>query len=650
MKRIFLLLALVVLTGCSLSDDATPPPALATAQALQPGQVATSNPAGVPPVAPSGGQLEPPDTNPDIESGEAVYLDKCIQCHGPGAMGDGDMASNLDSPPPPLGEIEVARQAVPAGWYTVVTQGRMEMFMPPFSSLSDQERWDVTGYLLSLGLEAEDLETGESLFAANCAQCHVGDEAVGGLLEDPALLAASSRQHVYETIESGVEGMPGFGDELTQDEIWALAAYVQNINLGGQPSAPTDTDALPTGEVSETEAVTETETIDQPAEGTPSTEATGEGEPTQTTAEDTPVPTETLVGVIEGQVVQGTSDAGMPEGLTAQLLGLEGNAVVVDEEAPVGTDGSFRFEDLEAIPGRLYAVVVEYEGVPYFSEGVHLLAGEPVSDLPVVIHETTLDTDQLLVDRVHLIADPTQTGGVIITELWLVVNVGDRTIFNPGGPSLQVRLPDGFTDLEFFDESAQLRFFENQAGFVYTGSFVPGYENEIVFSFSLEFDDRLDFEQPMDFPVGAVVALVPEGLLAISGEGVVDRGVQDMGGTMLHTYNLPSGGAGQAIEFRLRSSGSSGVGSNNSGLIVGLAVLGAGLVAAGVLWYRQSQSGPEPQTTAEPAKASIKRDHLLRQIADLDDAFEAGEIDPASYEKQRARLKEEVRRLMQDEG
>ncbi len=115
----------------------------------------------------------------------------------------------------------------------------------------------------------------------------------------------------------------------------------------------------------------------------------------------------------------------------------------------------------------------------------------------------------------------------------------------------------------------------------------------------------------------------------------------------MRTYNLPAVEAGQAISFRIRSVGSSGGESDIGGLVIGLAALGVGLLAAGLLWYRRSQAREEDEFSPQPEKAPIKRDHLLRQIADLDDAYEAGEIDASSYEQRRARLKDEVQRLMQ---
>jgi len=44
-----------------------------------------------------------------------------------------------------------------------------------------------------------------------------------------------------------------------------------------------------------------------------------------------------------------------------------------------------------------------------------------------------------------------------------------------------------------------------------------------------------------------------------------------------------------------------------------------------------------------------RREALLQQIADLDDAYESGQIDQAAYEKKRANLKRQLVALMKEE-
>ena len=43
----------------------------------------------------------------------------------------------------------------------MVTLGNIENFMPPFASLSDQERWDVVAYAQSLSTTSEQISQGE---------------------------------------------------------------------------------------------------------------------------------------------------------------------------------------------------------------------------------------------------------------------------------------------------------------------------------------------------------------------------------------------------------------------------------------------------------------------------------------------------------
>lgn len=126
------------ISGCSLAGDITPPPALATAQMS----------AAVEPPTPA--PLIPPATQPDLAAGADIYAQKCAACHGLQGLGDGELAQGLAFVPAPLGDPEFARQADPGEWYRVVTIGNLDRLMPGFVSLTDQQRWDVVGYALSL--------------------------------------------------------------------------------------------------------------------------------------------------------------------------------------------------------------------------------------------------------------------------------------------------------------------------------------------------------------------------------------------------------------------------------------------------------------------------------------------------------------------
>ncbi|MGB7874159.1 MAG: cytochrome c, partial [Anaerolineales bacterium] len=153
---ILFIVAAVLLSACNmtLAEDVTPPPG-----AVQPAQP-----------QPTMGPVFPARA-PNLQNGAAIYVEKCAPCHGATGMGDGPQAAQLPVPVATLGLPEFAAQSSPADWFLVVTAGNMDNFMPPFTSLNEQERWDVVAYAQSLSRTPEQVSQGEELFNENCTDC-----------------------------------------------------------------------------------------------------------------------------------------------------------------------------------------------------------------------------------------------------------------------------------------------------------------------------------------------------------------------------------------------------------------------------------------------------------------------------------------------
>src|SRR5512138_150443 len=228
-----------LLSACNftLAEDVTPPPGY------------------VPPTPMPTLALHPAQT-PSTANGALIYAEKCAPCHGGTGMGDGKQGIQLGVTVPAFGLPEVARPASPAQWYEIVTRGNMERFMPPFASLNDQERWDVVAYAMSLHTSEEQIAKGQQLFDANCANCSTD------FFKDQSKMSALSEVELARMVKQGGEGVPAFGSKLTDEDVWAVAAYLRTLsfNLSSVVSAPVLT---PTPE-----AVTVTEAA-VPAEGTP---------------------------------------------------------------------------------------------------------------------------------------------------------------------------------------------------------------------------------------------------------------------------------------------------------------------------------------------------------------------------------------------
>ncbi len=601
-------LTLLLLTACNLAGDVTPPPALATQQAFQPEPTVPPSTSVAVDETESIAVISPPEQAPDLIKGELIYGEKCALCHGDRGLGDGLMAGDLEITPAQLGASEIARIAAPAEWYEIVTDGRINRFMPPFSSLSDTERWDVVGYALSLSTPQSDIDRGKKLYIDLCADCHgtEGEKVQGGVaISEPSFIATRSLEDMSEVILNGRDTMPAFQGLIDDDVPWALGAYIRSLAYGGERS-----------------------------EGVVEVDRQGE-----------------ILGSINGTVTTGTTEMTPPKNLEVTLLAFDGDQLVLTETTATDGLGGFEFTDLEIVPGRIFGAFIEYEGVRYYSPAVHFIEETSVLDLPIVVYASTRNQDNLEVERVHLVFDYSVEDLVDVSELWLISNIGDETILGGEG-GLEIPLPQGYQNLRLTDASTFAELSMSDDSVFLQDPVLPGASLDLVFSFTLPYERSREFRQPMTVPVGAIVILTDEESPEISGEGIEDQGVRDMGGVRFRTYGVEPSAAEEELAFDLSGRHPApGSTTGSTSLVISVGVLGLALVLVGVGWrYAGSRSdakGGEPDTEPDTSR---DKGTLLRAIAALDDAFESGDISEEEYHNRRTALKHEVAEIMKSEN
>jgi mono/diheme cytochrome c family protein len=216
----------------------------------------------------------------------------------------------------------------------------MQRFMPPFASLNDQERWDVVAYAMILHMTEEDLAKGKELFEVNCANCSTN------FFTDQAKMSELSDVELARIVKEGNDEVPPFGAALSEEDVWAVTAYLRTLSFDASPiaAAPVST-ATPA-------AVTVTETSATAAAGTPSVEETPLGtEQVPATSEATAVVQEGF-GNVSGSIENKTG-TDLPSDLQVTLRGYHhgadpntGPEEVFSQEAPVNEDGSFVLENV----------------------------------------------------------------------------------------------------------------------------------------------------------------------------------------------------------------------------------------------------------------------------------------------------------------
>jgi mono/diheme cytochrome c family protein len=193
--------------------------------------------------------------------GEQLYQANCVACHG--ADGSGQVLGAAD-----FTDVRVMAGQAPRDSYLITTQGRGSM--PAWQGrLSQDERWAVIDYLLTFSYDptlsaeagaasqptpaagdatcdpgylsqsnpfawddAEALADGQLIYDEACAICH-GTDGTGalpgtsdlGTAETSAALRADGGEYLCIVAE-GREGMPGWKETLTVEEMWQVLTYL----------------------------------------------------------------------------------------------------------------------------------------------------------------------------------------------------------------------------------------------------------------------------------------------------------------------------------------------------------------------------------------------------------------------------------------
>ena len=618
--RFAIIIALAfLLAACNftLAEDVTPPP-----NYVPPTPAATLGPLF-------------PAQAPSTENGALIFAEKCAACHGETGLGDGEQGIQLGVTVPAFGLPEIARPASLAQWYTVVTQGNMERFMPPFASLSDQERWDVVAYAMTLHMTEEEIAEGQELFEENCENCSTD------FFTDQAKMAELSEVELARIIKQGNDQVPAFGVTLTDDEVWAVAAYLRTLSFDRAPvvSAPAST------------ATPEAVTTDA---GTPSAEETPLG-PALSTVEATTV-ARAGFGTVSGSVENKTGEA-FPSDLKVILRGYDhgadpsqGPQEVFTQETEVDAKGSFAFENIEIPLNRIFIAELTYDGMDLQSGFAIVREGDTsVSLPPITLYDKTEDTSQLVIDETRIFFEY-GTDSVQVFEVYTFRNPSDEIIvvsLNEKGQIPFMKPPAGASNIGYEPMQDSEAFQQTANGFA-----IPPSENSygMIAYGSVPKAREFEFSQEFVLPASTVTVFVPEGITMESSQST-DLGVQAIQDFNFQIYELGSVGAGETLKLNLAgtpkdSTTASAAESSNQNLLIGAGALGVALILAGAWMYLRDRSRAEEEAGEDEENEFENSEDVIDAIIALDDLHRAKKISEEAYQKRRAELKEVLKGKM----
>ncbi len=275
--------------------------------------------------------------------------------------------------------------------------------------------------------------------------------------------------------------------------------------------------------------------------------------------------------------------------------------------------------------------------------------------------------DAIRLDSVHMIAE--SFGEVLrISEIHLFGNGGDQAYIGEGGDPSQgtvfIPLPQNAVGVGFGEDVAEDRFLQVEGGLMDTEPVPPGTESSVIFfSYHLMVTgDTVPLERRFAYPVANFNILVVQPGLTVNSDQLQFLGIEQFEGRQYEVYTAEDLGRDAPLDMEFvpveidnaqagmpPSSAQAGTGAatrGNQRLLLWIGVALAALTVVGAAIYpqvaRRSAATPAP---ASSLASSPRARRLLAELADLEDAFEAGEIDEVTYERQRSEKREELKSL-----
>jgi cytochrome c553 len=500
--------------------------------------------------------------------------------------------------------------------------------MPPWrDSLSEAERWSVALYTYMMSYDPEQIIQGQTVWNANCADCH-GETGAGdgprarelnistSDLSRPEALIASSDASLFDTVTQGIgDAMPAFADTLSDAERWAVAAYVRTLSLdnadfsGQAIASPAATAEIEIASVSE------------------------------------------VRGTISGQVTNATAGAQTPPDLVVTLHILDSQGNEETRETSVSAGGSFNFQNVPVRDDRGYVVTATYRDRLFGSTMIQGDIANSALELPFSIYELTDDRSVIRID--NFIVQATRAADSIeITQIMSFSNTSDQLysrseqVSEGRYASVVVPLPLGAQIIDFADDPQRYVFAENLTAVIDTRPVLPGANHVVHVLYTLPYQEGMTVDLPLEFALAGPVRLLAQpDSLSLSSDQLPALGTQTMGGTVYQTYGttltLP---AGDSVRFTVNDVAA----GNQTGILASNNLLPYVLIAVGSLSFLVSAAlyyfGRRiPTTTASVQQLS---ELMIEQIAELDELHAHGQIDPKAYEERRNRLKARLAKLM----
>ena len=346
-------------------------------------------------------------------------------------------------------------------------------------------------------------------------------------------------------------------------------------------------------------------------------------------------------GTISGKVLNKTSDEAA-SGVNITLTSYMGDKETGRKEASTKPDGEFAFGNLPW--NSSYAVTVRHKDAEYTTDKMVFYPGEDTKTLELPIYEPTTSDADITVKEAHMIVQVME-GGLSMADLSIFENKSD-TMYIGGNDlgegkkeTIRFSVPEEAGNINFIHGLDPGSIVRTKNGFSDTASVLPG-DRRVVFAYNMPLDsgDTL-IQKTIEYPTGSFLLLVSDTGSELKVDGLsVQETVQIENEKFLRWTGVDlKPGHKISITFTNPLDYSEYLKWGALGLIVLL--VGAGIIYSSV---RGRKSKGEEKNLVTRESLLDKRSFLIRELAALDDRFEAGGVEEDRYRKLRESKKAEL--------
>ena len=577
-----------------------------------------------------------PSATPEALPGLELYAARCANCHGETGQGDGALIQQAGQPAPMPFDAAYISAAMPSVMFQQITNGEAAVGMPPFGPASSNPideagRWNLVAAVFSLATPPESVEAGQVVYEAQCAACH-GDTGAGdgpdaatteppaSALNDVTYWFNRSNETVIADLAPGA--VPAHTYDLAAEDLRAVVDFARTFSYRYADLA----------------------------------------------ALNEPIP----VAIISGSLTNGTTGEALGETEVSLRAFTPDFEETLTLTTTTGIDGQFRFDVADVPPNWIYIAGSSFDGLN-FSSGADQISRDSASvELPITVFDKTSDPAGVNIGQLHVVMEFAEDL-VQVSQLY-IVNNGAESVFvgttgDPAQGVIEVAVPEGAQNLEFLRSFGTMDSFLPANDFVQTGRgwadplpLRPGDGAlTLLVRYALPYTSGMTIAHPIFYQTATSTIILPDAGVEVTNNPWVAQEPQTFGqGQTFLNYVGPGVPAGETITIELE--GRPSVVTNTSGAAVGnrdqtteLLIGGGALLLAAVggifLWraWQKRAAGDEDEwedewegEEAAVVEGSTDADALLRAIADLDDRFEAGEVEEVAYQAQRAELKQQL--------